>query len=872
MQSLKTPNAEPIPGYRLVEPLGSGGFGEVWKCEAPGGLVKAVKFVSGGNHLADSAGEGIRQELRALRHIKTIRHPFLISIDRAEVVDGDLIIVMELADKSLHDLLTTRRAAGKDGIERGEVLRYLAEVAEVLDVLNQEYGLQHLDVKPRNLFLVGRHVKLADFGLVNSLSELHTGEANPVALGAVTPLYAAPESFLGRITLYSDQYSLAITYHELLTGSLPFVAKNSRQMALLHLQGEPDLARLPEADRPIVAQAMAKEPRERFLSCTAFVEALRAQQEVNLPSSRPRSDSTRFDLNLGRLASTATVPNLRECSPTDPAPAAAPAPAVTSGDSFVSGYHFLECVGRMPMAEVWKAQTRDGRKRLVKLFRGLDPDEASPGGNPLDRLRSIRHETLASLEIVRADANRLALITDPGDLSLAGRLKECQRDGLPGIPRIELLDYLRLTAEALDALYQTHRLQHLGLTPSQLVLDAGKPRLLDFALAELLWIPLGQQPAALNTRYAALELFDGQISRRADQYSLALIYQELLTGAHAYRNLNQRQMALARLRDKPDLGLLPATDRPAVLRALHPNPEQRFPTCTDFVEALAGASFEYERPASRSTCIQPVSARPRPAAALRLQLPAGSDPVPPALERLVERLAAAAHQDHEVHTVGEARFLLYKAQAGPAGPFIEHRCFARLVAGTAHLKLDGFRQQHKAEATTAPDGTFVFHVRTKGSLWQRCVGRTPGLEVRVRIEAPRPGSALTPVSVRIEPINCNPQVLQELGPVLLTSIRNYLQAHPDRRRLERFAFEESIQVAPLLAGLDMGEAVVAQSFDLSRGGMGLCLPCRPTSSALCLNIPGTSGPIPVVGRIAYTRPLEDGRHLLGVCFVRPEEV
>jgi len=270
MNWLREPDAEPIPGYQLVEPIGTGGFGEVWRCVAPGGIQKAIKFVYG--NLNSLEGDDVRaqQEMKALERVKEVRHPFVLSIEQIRDVGGELCIVMELADKNLHDTLVEYQQVGRPGIPRDILLGFLDDAAVGLDHLIEKHNLQHLDVKPRNLFVVADRVKVADFGLVKQLER----SSSSGLMGGVTPIYAAPETFSNKISKHSDQYSLAIVYVELLTGLRPFAGKNIRQLALQHMTEEPDLSMLPEVDRPVIGRALAKNPDERFPSCTAFIRSL----------------------------------------------------------------------------------------------------------------------------------------------------------------------------------------------------------------------------------------------------------------------------------------------------------------------------------------------------------------------------------------------------------------------------------------------------------------------------------------------------------------------------------------------------------------------------------------------------------------------
>jgi hypothetical protein len=261
------PDAEPIPGHWLIAPLGAGGFGEVWKCRGPDGELRALKVVHGDLAAADPGRRTGEQELHGLRKVAGLRHPALLTPERFDVCDGQLLILMELAEGSVWDRFHACRAANLPGIPRDELLGYLVHVADGLDTL-REAQLQHLDVKPQNLLVVNGQAKIGDFGLVRDLRSGRPG-------AGASPAYSAPETLAAKLSPHCDQYSLAIVYQELLTGARPFAGTTAEQLTDQHLTAAPNLAPLPPADRSAVRRALAKKPNHRFPSCAAFLRALR---------------------------------------------------------------------------------------------------------------------------------------------------------------------------------------------------------------------------------------------------------------------------------------------------------------------------------------------------------------------------------------------------------------------------------------------------------------------------------------------------------------------------------------------------------------------------------------------------------------------
>ena len=90
-------------------------------------------------------------------------------MSESKSIDGNVIIVTELADQSLKRNFDSTARQGLPGSPREELLGYLRDAADALDYIYDNYSLQHLDIKPENLLLVGNRAKVADFGLVKNL-------------------------------------------------------------------------------------------------------------------------------------------------------------------------------------------------------------------------------------------------------------------------------------------------------------------------------------------------------------------------------------------------------------------------------------------------------------------------------------------------------------------------------------------------------------------------------------------------------------------------------------------------------------------------------------------------------------------------------
>ena len=261
-----------IGSYRVLEELGSGAYGGVYRGEHIfiTGRVVAIKVLHG-VHL-DSQQE-LDNFVQEAQFLEKLNHPHILKIFDVSMYEGLPYLVVEYASGgSLKDRIT--RQAGKP-LPVEEAIEILSQIGQGLQHAHQQ-GIIHRDLKPGNiLFNCKDEVLLADFGISTMLETRSIKQVG----AAGTPSYMAPEQFKGEVSRRSDQYSLGCIAYELLTGRRPFIAPDIIAMIYMHVMESPQRptqlnSQLPVDIERAILKAIAKQRDDRYIEVSAFINAI----------------------------------------------------------------------------------------------------------------------------------------------------------------------------------------------------------------------------------------------------------------------------------------------------------------------------------------------------------------------------------------------------------------------------------------------------------------------------------------------------------------------------------------------------------------------------------------------------------------------
>ena len=311
-----------VAGYLLEKLVGVGGMAVVFRARDERlGRVVALKLLAG--------DEVVRKRfVREARAVAAVDHPHIIPVYEAGEAEGVLFIAMRFVAGDDLRVVVSREGA----LRPRRAAAFISPVASALDAAH-DAGLVHRDVKPANMLVdVGpgrpEHVYLSDFGVARGVMSSSGLTRAGQFLG--TPDYAAPEQISGRdVDGRADQYALACVAYTLLSGTVPFRREVPMAVLYAHLSAPPPrltAARpeLPDAVNQVLAQALAKEPDDRYDSCGAFADALR--EALGLDPYDPSRPAAASATPPSRNAATAPLTIPPDSPPTKLLPGS-PAPA-----------------------------------------------------------------------------------------------------------------------------------------------------------------------------------------------------------------------------------------------------------------------------------------------------------------------------------------------------------------------------------------------------------------------------------------------------------------------------------------------------------------------------------------------------------------
>ena len=270
--------------YRILQPIGSGGFGSVYLAEDTWIDKKVALKVPHKQNL--DFGELLREP----RLLASLNHPNIVTILTAEKQENVFFIVMEYVQgETLENII-----AGRGALELNRALDFTCQICNAVDHAHRQ-GVLHRDLRPSNVLVTGNGMaKVADFGTSRFLEIAAHGTT---VIGS--PPYMAPEQFRGKAVFASDLYSLGVTMYQMLTGVLPYDAPSAADLERL-MKGDlftaPRLKnpKIPKAINDIVVRAMAPEIHARYQRAADLLDdvvAARGGGPTRTPRPAPRGDA-----------------------------------------------------------------------------------------------------------------------------------------------------------------------------------------------------------------------------------------------------------------------------------------------------------------------------------------------------------------------------------------------------------------------------------------------------------------------------------------------------------------------------------------------------------------------------------------------------
>ena len=283
-----------IGKYRILNSLGSGGFGAVYLAEDTWIDKKVALKVPHKQNL--DFGDMLKEP----RLLAALSHPNIVTVLTAEKQDDVFFIVMEYLPGETLEHIIVREGA----LDVARALDYTCQICNAVDHAHG-VGVLHRDIRPGNVLVAESGIlKVTDFGTSRFLEIAAHGTT---VIGS--PPYMAPEQFLGKAVFASDVYSIGVTMYQMLTGTLPYESPSPADLKRI-MRGEHFAAprarnaRVPRAINDIVLRALAPDLTVRYpLASNLLEDVLAAREAPRGAGGRSRSAAGGGDANVAEIQS-----------------------------------------------------------------------------------------------------------------------------------------------------------------------------------------------------------------------------------------------------------------------------------------------------------------------------------------------------------------------------------------------------------------------------------------------------------------------------------------------------------------------------------------------------------------------------------------